>query len=174
MVNSKKASFSEEVKIKPALRTGKRSTDCVVNLIRTGEMVLERVQAVCHLHNLTLSTANALAIVDGAAEPLSPQKIGERLVVTSGAVTQILDALEKRSLIRRVANPHDRRSVLIEVTPEGQRLRARTEPYLNQKDEVWMAGLSTEEQETLVILLEKVQLHLQQHPDTEESLAKEA
>ena len=142
------------------VQTGKSATDCVANLIRTGDMVTSRAQAVCQQHGLTLSTANVLAIVDGAPAPLSPQKVTERLLITSGAVTQLLDALERRGLIRRIANPQDRRSALIEVTAEGHRLRAETEPYLNRCDTVWMAALDEAEQATLVALLTKIQYHL--------------
>ena len=47
----------------------------------------------------------------------------------SGAMTRLLDRIEKKGLLRRVANPDDRRSYLIELTeqsaalvPKAQRL----------------------------------------------------
>lgn len=141
--------------------TQSTATACVVHTIRTGQALLERVQKVCRQYGLTLSIANVLAIIDGADEPLAPCTIQKRLLVTGGAVTQMLDALEQRNLIRRVANPNDRRSVLIEITAEGQRLRRESEPELNRRDEVWMAGLEPDEQAQLVVLLDKVYAHLE-------------
>lgn len=38
----------------------------------------------------------------------------------SGAMTRLLDRIEKKGLIRRVANPEDRRSFLLELTPESR------------------------------------------------------
>lgn len=143
------------------------ATESVVQTIRTGQVLLDRVQRICRRYGLTLSTANALAIIDGAETLLSPCVIQERLLVTSGAVTQILDALEQRKLIRRVANPHDRRSVLIEITSEGQQLRRESEPYLNRRDQVWMQALAIDEQAQLVGLLQKVYAHLEATPEDE-------
>ncbi len=40
----------------------------------------------------------------------------------SGAMTRLLDRIEKKGLIRRVANPEDRRSFLLELTPESKAL----------------------------------------------------
>ncbi|MBC8162216.1 MAG: MarR family transcriptional regulator [Roseiflexaceae bacterium] len=136
------------------------ATTCVVETIRTGQSLFDRVQRVCQHFGLTLSTANALAIIDGAGEPLSPHKIRERLLVTGGAVTQLLDVLERRELVRRIPHPTDRRSVLLEITEQGRRLRELSQPYLKQCDVEWMSGLTVEEQTTLVALLAKVQLHM--------------
>ena len=141
--------------------TQSTATACVVQTIQTGQSLLERVQKVCRQYGVTLSIANVLAIVDGADEPLAPCDIQKRLFVTGGAVTQMLDALQQRNLIRRVANPHDRRSVLVEITAEGRRLRQEFEPELNRRDEVWMAGLQPEEQAQLAALLHKVYSHLE-------------
>ena len=140
--------------------TGARATDCVVNTIRTGHNLLERVQAVCQRHGLTLSTANILAIIEGAGEPLPAHIISARLVITSGAVTQFLDVLEKRGLIQRIPNPNDRRSILVEITDKGRQLRAGLGPELSEHDQQWMAGLTPDEQTTLLLLLEKLQGHL--------------
>jgi DNA-binding MarR family transcriptional regulator len=38
----------------------------------------------------------------------------------SGAMTRLLDRMEGKKLIRRVANPEDRRSYLVELTPESK------------------------------------------------------
>lgn len=38
----------------------------------------------------------------------------------SGAMTRLLDRMEKKELVRRVANPEDRRSYLVELTAESK------------------------------------------------------
>lgn len=142
------------------LEPARLATVCVVQTMQVGQQLLDRVQKVCQLFGLTLSTANALAIIDGAAEPIAPTTVRERLLITGGAVTQLLDALERRGLIRRVPNKGDRRSVLLEVTPEGRRLRQESEPELNRRDVEWMGGLTVEEQVQLLHLLAKLRTHL--------------
>ena len=51
--------------------------------------------------------------------PLTQRQLGERLAFTSGAITMLVDRLEKAGWVRRVPHPRDRRSVLVELTPEA-------------------------------------------------------
>ncbi|MFJ2813368.1 MULTISPECIES: MarR family winged helix-turn-helix transcriptional regulator [unclassified Streptomyces] len=46
-------------------------------------------------------------------------EIAERMQVVGPHITRQVQALERRDLIRRVADPHDRRASLIEATDEG-------------------------------------------------------
>lgn len=48
-------------------------------------------------------------------EPISPKQIIARLGLTSGSGTALLDRLEQAGFVRRLPNPTDRRSVLIEL-----------------------------------------------------------
>ena len=48
------------------------------------------------------------------------------LLLSASALTNRVDQLEKRGLVRRVADPADRRRVLVEPTDEGMALYERT------------------------------------------------
>ncbi|MBX9662229.1 MarR family transcriptional regulator [Novosphingobium sp.] len=48
---------------------------------------------------------------------LSPGELGRRLSMPSASVTALLDRLEGKRMIVRKANPEDRRSVLVSMTP---------------------------------------------------------
>lgn len=50
---------------------------------------------------------------------LSPTKIYEKLMFTSGAITKVLKKLEEKGYIIRVDNKFDKRSKLVQLTPEG-------------------------------------------------------
>jgi DNA-binding MarR family transcriptional regulator len=58
----------------------------------------------------------------GSPFRLSPTKLAASLLITSGTMTNRLDRLETRGLIRRLPNPNDRRSLDVELTAEGKRL----------------------------------------------------
>src|SRR3954453_11829976 len=45
-------------------------------------------------------------------------KLAEVTGLTSGAVTRVIDRLEQAGFVRRVADPADRRRVIVEVVPE--------------------------------------------------------
>jgi DNA-binding MarR family transcriptional regulator len=48
---------------------------------------------------------------------LAPRMIGERLGLTSGSVTALVDRLEQQGYVRRKPDASDRRAVLVEATP---------------------------------------------------------
>src|SRR4029079_5840848 len=51
----------------------------------------------------------------------SPGYLAVHAELSSGAMTDRLDNLEKRGLIRRLPDPNDRRGIKVELTDEGQR-----------------------------------------------------
>ncbi|HXY71701.1 MAG TPA: MarR family transcriptional regulator [Actinomycetota bacterium] len=55
----------------------------------------------------------------GARE--SAGELSRALVMSSGGMTNLLDRLEERGLIRRISDPDDRRSVLVELTAAGKK-----------------------------------------------------
>ncbi|MEV6476589.1 MarR family transcriptional regulator [Streptomyces sp. NPDC051657] len=57
--------------------------------------------------------------------PQPVKGIGERLQLDSGTLSPLLKRLEKAGLVRRERSHEDERSVLIDLTDEGARLRDR-------------------------------------------------
>lgn len=55
-------------------------------------------------------------------EGVSQQEIAERLYVTKGNVSGLIDRLEAQGFVERRALPNDRRSYALHLTPEGRRL----------------------------------------------------
>jgi DNA-binding MarR family transcriptional regulator len=51
--------------------------------------------------------------------PLTQRELGERLSLTSGAVTMLVDRLERAGWAHRRPHPGDRRYVLIELSPRA-------------------------------------------------------
>jgi len=47
--------------------------------------------------------------------PLTQRALGERLVLTSGGTTLLVDRLERAGLVKRAPHPGDRRAVLLEL-----------------------------------------------------------
>ena len=65
---------------------------------------------------------DVLATLRRAGEPycLSPTQLYTSLLITSGAMANRLNHLEQQGLIRRIADPDDKRSSLVSLTPHGQ------------------------------------------------------
>jgi len=51
--------------------------------------------------------------------PLSQRELGERLRLSSGAVTFLVDRLERAGLLRREPHPTDRRATLVALRPDA-------------------------------------------------------
>jgi DNA-binding MarR family transcriptional regulator len=135
------------------------ATEAYANLLRTGELLMD-------LHNrqtqeqyqLSASARQVLAVVEGAGQPLEPSVIAERLLVTTGSMTSLLDNLEKRGLVVRRPHPDDRRKLLVDITPDAQAIVDKLLPSMHARErDVMAAALSPNEQRALVRLLAKVQ-----------------
>ena len=135
------------------------ATECFANLFHTGNLLME-------LHNrqsredyqLAPSARQVLAVVEGAGEPLEPSVIAERVLITTGSMTSVLDTLEKRGLIQRMAHPDDRRKLLVEITPHAQAILDELLPSFHARErEVISNALSIREQRELLQLIAKVQ-----------------
>jgi DNA-binding MarR family transcriptional regulator len=136
------------------------ATEAVLNIVRTASLVLAEVAAVTRRYGLSPAGMNVLTILEHAPQPLSPRVIAEALIVTSSTVTGLLDSLERRGLIRRTAHPSDRRMLQIEITESGQALMRELGQPLVRGEMEWLSSLSVREQERLIELLGRVQLHL--------------
>jgi DNA-binding MarR family transcriptional regulator len=109
-------------------------------------------------YQLSPSARQILATVEGAGQPLEPSVIAERLLVTTGSMTSLLDNLEKRGLIRRLPHPDDRRKLLIDITPAAQAIVDELLPSLHARErDVIGAALSHNEQRVLLRSLAKLQ-----------------
>jgi len=76
--------------------------------------------------------------------------------VDAGAMTRLLDRVEKNGLCRRVPCADDRRVVRIELTPQGQAAAARVPPVLSQVYNCALAGFSRQEWGQLLDLLTRL------------------
>jgi DNA-binding MarR family transcriptional regulator len=56
-----------------------------------------------------------LELVLSAKAPLTAGQIAQLSGLSTGAVTGVIDRLERRGFARRVRDPHDRRKVLVEI-----------------------------------------------------------
>ncbi|HYM84469.1 MAG TPA: MarR family transcriptional regulator [Candidatus Dormibacteraeota bacterium] len=133
------------------------ATEAAMNTIRTADMLFDSIGRL--LRPLGVSAAGGLVLGilrDHGRMP--PSELGQRLIVTRATVTGLLDSLERRGFVRRSANPADRRSVLVEITPEGLSVLGQLRTLIHRHERDWMtAALSDDELRTFVGLLHRIQ-----------------
>ena len=93
---------------------------------------------------LTPSEINALGNLGRHDSGLTVSELGAAVGSRPATLTGVLDRLERRGLIARRARPGDRRSVLVELTPEGSRAAARIGKTLAQLEKKALASLPPE------------------------------
>jgi DNA-binding MarR family transcriptional regulator len=65
--------------------------------------------------------------------------------ITSGTMTTVLDTLERNSLVRRLADPGDRRRVLVDITPAATTVLDRMLPQVQQAAAAVMGALDDDD-----------------------------
>jgi DNA-binding MarR family transcriptional regulator len=87
--------------------------------------------------DLSPSQTAALAVIEREG-PLTPSEVAQRERIQRPSATRVLARLEEAGLIRRAADPADRRSALVSITPLGSMLLANAR---TRKDEFLSARL---------------------------------
>jgi DNA-binding MarR family transcriptional regulator len=104
----------------------------VASLMRAQQIRLARVEEVLRPLDLTFARYELLMLLyfsRTGALPLG--RVGERLQVHPASVTNVVDRLEARDLVRRTPHPRDRRATLAQITPAGRTLAEQATGALN-------------------------------------------
>lgn len=103
---------------------------------------------------------DVLSALRRAGEPfhLSPKQLLQQTLVSSGTMTNRIDRLVGRRLVRREADPGDGRGVIVVLTGDG---RVRVDAAITRlvdAEAILLASLSTGERDRLAGLLRKLVL----------------
>ncbi|PJZ57215.1 hypothetical protein CH367_10800 [Leptospira barantonii] len=80
-------------------------------------------QAAAECFGLNATDMKTLPLLEGG--PIAAGKLAQSLGLTTGAVTTVIDRLERVGIVRRVADPNDRRKVVVEFNPESMQAAAK-------------------------------------------------
>jgi DNA-binding MarR family transcriptional regulator len=119
---------------------------------------VRRQEAVFGRFGLNRGEVGALSALRIAPPPhrLSPTRLAKGLMLSSAGVTSRIDRLERRGFVRRLADPDDRRGVIIELTDEGRDVVDAAVAALTVSDRQLMERFDPEEIATLEVLLRKL------------------
>ncbi len=104
--------------------------------------------------DLTLPQMHTVEIL-GINGPMIMKDLASRLGVTTGTLTIGIDNLEKKGLVERIANPRDRRSYLISLTPAGKSHQEEHHRAHARMTEASLAGFTNGERETFLLYLSR-------------------
>lgn len=98
----------------------------------------------------------------GGEFKLKPTELYNLLMVTSGAMTNRIDTLEKKGLVNRVNDTEDRRTVYVKLTEKGLSLINEAVYEHVSVEEELLKKLTEEEKEILNSILRKISLNLEE------------
>lgn len=70
-------------------------------------------------HGLTVSQAEAIAVLRDAAGPLTVREIGNRLVCEGGSPSRLMSTLTQKGLVHSAVGAEDRRTTVLSLTAAG-------------------------------------------------------
>jgi DNA-binding MarR family transcriptional regulator len=103
------------------------------SLMRAHQLVLAAVEDELRPFGLTFSSYEALMLLSFSRRGEMPLgKMSDRLMVHPASITNTVDRLEERGLVRRRRDEHDRRRILAAITDAGRQLALEATEPLNK------------------------------------------
>jgi DNA-binding MarR family transcriptional regulator len=115
-------------------------------------------------YGLTSGDWKTLSALRWAGRPYrrSAGELARMSDLSTGAMTNRLDQLEKAGLVERLRDPDDRRGVLVQLTPKGVRVHHEAMGAQAEKEALLTGALTEREKKKLEALLRRVMLALEQ------------
>jgi DNA-binding MarR family transcriptional regulator len=86
--------------------------------------------------------------------------------ITTGTMTSVLDTLERNGYIKRIADPNDRRRVLVDITPDAQAVLDKMLPEVQHVIAAALASIDDDALRALLDALAAVSAAIAAIPDT--------
>jgi DNA-binding MarR family transcriptional regulator len=131
-------------------------------VLHVARLMGERIAAQAAQHGLQVGEGDVLFTLFRAGPPhrLSPTALADSTLVTTGTMTNRLDKLERRGLVKRIPNPEDRRSLVVELTEAGRELVEVGVVEHVENEREMLSALSDRERQQLARLMRKLLAHL--------------
>ena len=146
---------------RPEFKVG--ALQVTARLSRIGSHLARRQEEVFSQFGLNRGEVGALSSLRIAGPPhrLSPTRLGRGLMLSSAGITSRIDRLERRGLVRRLADPDDRRGVIIELTDQGLEVVDAAVAANSVSDRQLLERFDAQELAQLEVLLRKLMAGLE-------------
>ncbi len=134
-----------------------------IALNRTGRLVEPAIEAGYAASGQNAASFDLLLTLyrSSPADGFTPSELATHMVVTPASVTNRIDRLFERGLVRREPSIVDRRSLKIQLSPEGRKLVEQYLPLHLENERRLLSVLTKEEQAALEGILKKLLAQLE-------------
>jgi DNA-binding MarR family transcriptional regulator len=116
-------------------------------------------QGVVKETGLTLPQMHTLEIL-GSFGNMRMKELAQKMGITTGALTVLVDRVERQGLVTRKPHETDRRSIRVELTPEGNRHFQEHHALHTQLTHELVSSLAPSEADAFLVILQKLNSHL--------------
>jgi MarR family 2-MHQ and catechol resistance regulon transcriptional repressor len=121
----------------------------VIALARTHNALFGRIEKRLRKHNLSISEFGVLEFLfHKGRQPV--QTIAEKILVTSGTITYVIDKLVKKDLVAREKCSEDKRRFYVDLTENGRNLISEIFPYHEEHLEELFEDMDHESKKELI------------------------
>jgi DNA-binding MarR family transcriptional regulator len=132
-----------------------RRSGVLLTILSSERAIIRAMTASAAKDGLTLPQFSVLGVL-ARVGPVPMSRLSAELRVTPPNVTGMVDRLERKELVRRLASPGDRRKKEIRLTAKGESLYERVRNGYSASIQESLDALTREEQEILAKLLRKL------------------
>ena len=154
-------SLNEELQLRvPIATTGH---EALLNIYFTSTLIRKRGTEFLRAFGLTDVQINVMMLLGHQTprnEGLSQARLSDMMLVNRANITGLIDRMEKAKFVVRTADPEDRRTNIIKLTPRGRQLLDKVEPHYGKEVARIMSVLKNSEHKALIRMLEKIRANL--------------
>jgi DNA-binding MarR family transcriptional regulator len=131
--------------------------EALLSIVRTSAQLMDKFEVFLRPYGITGTQYNVLRILRGA-EPtgLCRNDLRDRMLTRMPDVTRLLDRMEEAGLVERTRDTEDRRMVTSRITKKATQMLATLDPVVADNEKHFFAGISQEQIQTLIDVLDVV------------------
>ncbi|WHZ03795.1 MarR family transcriptional regulator [Neobacillus sp. YX16] len=124
-------------------------------LMQTSKAIQERIRDAMSKNKLSITEFSVLEVLFYQGKQ-TIQQIGNRILISSGSMTYVIDKLEQKGNIKRNDCREDRRVIHVTLTAEGMKMMENIMPKYQDMVDSFFGDLTDDESQLLVNSLKKV------------------
>jgi MarR family transcriptional regulator for hemolysin len=127
----------------------------------TAKVMREAFEAALAEAGGSLGTWIVLSAISSEVGFINQSVLANKVRLEGATITHHVDRLEELGLVRRFADPNDRRVRQLELTPEGKKLQSKLVKAAKECEARTLAGLSAKDCLQLSGLLDRIRANLE-------------
>ena len=128
--------------------------EATLAIMRTSDLLENRLARLLREHGLTLSQYNVLRILRGEGKPIPCLEVAQRMIQVAPAITRVVDQLLTLDLISKTQSADDRRVFTIELKSPAKRLLKKLDQPVLDLHASLLESVTKSDQRTLIRILE--------------------